>query len=67
MITAYSGPADLVVSFTVTGITAGHALRCQRRCQHGNGPVSERSAKVDAMSGSEIASRPGEILAGDPT
>ncbi|MFG1708079.1 ATP-binding cassette domain-containing protein [Nonomuraea sp. M3C6] len=30
------------------------AVSCQRPCQHGNGPVSERSAMVDAMNGSAI-------------
>lgn len=36
------------------GIRSG-AVSCQRPCQHGNSPVSARSAMVDAMSSSAIA------------
>jgi hypothetical protein len=55
------------VSFTVTGITAGHVLPCQRPRQDGNGSVSERPVMVDAVNGSTFAaSKPGAIFSGEP-
>ncbi|WP_378515573.1 hypothetical protein, partial [Nonomuraea dietziae] len=47
-------------------LAVDHAVSRQRACQDGDGPVSERSAKVDAMNGSatEPSGRPREIHSG---
>ncbi|MEU4548387.1 hypothetical protein [Nonomuraea dietziae] len=42
-------------STQLTSRRADHAVSCQRPRQHGDGPVSERSAIVNAMNGSATA------------
>ncbi|WP_327581786.1 hypothetical protein OHA25_38280 [Nonomuraea sp. NBC_00507] len=55
------------MSFAVIGITTGHAVSRQRPRQDGDGPVSGRSAMVDAMNGSAIAAaKLCAIFSGDP-
>ncbi|MGI5290664.1 hypothetical protein ACQEVF_46105 [Nonomuraea polychroma] len=56
------------MSFAVPGITTDYAVSCQQPRQYGNGPVSVRSAMVDAMNVSAIAaSKLDAIFSGDPT
>ncbi|MEU4536826.1 hypothetical protein AB0G15_18350 [Streptosporangium sp. NPDC023825] len=65
------GKADLSYGRPRTGrpafaLATGRAVPYQRRRQDGNGLVSERPAKVGAMSGSATASRLRAIFSSDP-
>ena len=49
------GVPGIVIEIKDPAAIRSDAVSCQRPRQHGDGPVSERSATVGAMNGSAIA------------